>query len=278
MISFGWWDDGVLDQPALLELVASHGAKGIEVCSDELLATPGAARRLAGHLDALGLKTTAVDVMCNLVHREARLRRLGHDDMRRGLDLCVELGASVAHCVGSQMAEGVTAAEGRMMIADQMAEMYDAYTTRHGVVLAIENYGLVPELVCRKDDCLAVLDRAGGRVKLVFDTGNFLAVGERAENNLAACYDRIAMCHFKDWTPDSRPATALSAPFFKNSRLGEGVIRNDLVAAMLLERGYDGWVSLESCMHDGESVDQTLARELGLLRRWLTPAGAVGLS
>ena len=37
---------------------------------------------------------------------------------------------------------------------------------------------------------------------------------------------------------------------------------------MLLERGYDGWVSLESCRHGGETIDATLARELSLLRRW----------
>jgi hypothetical protein len=37
---------------------------------------------------------------------------------------------------------------------------------------------------------------------------------------------------------------------------------------MLLERGYEGWISLESRRHEGETVDATLARELGLLRRW----------
>jgi hypothetical protein len=36
----------------------------------------------------------------------------------------------------------------------------------------------------------------------------------------------------------------------------------------MYQRGYSGWVSLESCRHDGETIDETLARELALLRRW----------
>jgi sugar phosphate isomerase/epimerase len=268
MTSFGWWDDGVLGPRDLLARLAAHGAQGVEVLDADFYQNPAFARDYPRWLAEHNLRLIALDVICNLVHKGAPDRRRAQDELRRGLDVCAEHGASVAHCAGSHLIEGVTPADGRKMIADLLGEAYDLYTRKYGVVLAIENYGLAPDLICRKTDCLEVLDRAGDRVKLVFDTGNFLAVGERAEENLADCYNRIAMCHFKDWTPASRPATPEAPAVFENSRLGEGVIRNARIADMLLERGYDGWVSLESCRHDGETVDATLARELALLRRW----------
>jgi sugar phosphate isomerase/epimerase len=268
MTSFGWWDDGVLGADELLARLAAHGARGVEVHDADLYGNPALARGYPRWLADNNLRLVAVDVICNLVHQGAQDRRRARDELRRGLDICVEFGAGVAHCAGSRRLEGVTPSDGRKMIADLLAEAYDVYTQKHGVVLAIENYGLAPDLICRKIDCLELLARAEGRVKLVFDTGNFLAVNELAEENLADCYDQIAMCHFKDWTAASRPATAAADAFFENSRLGEGVIHNARVAGLLLDRGYSGWVSLESCRHDGETVDETLARELALLRRW----------
>jgi sugar phosphate isomerase/epimerase len=268
MTSFGWWDDGILGPRELLARLAAHGAGGVEVCADDFLGDPALARQHHAWLAETGLQLVAVDVLANLVHRGARARQAAVDALRRGLDVCVEQGAPVAHCVGSRLTDGVPPADGRKMIADLLAEQYDPYTSRHGVTLAIENYGLEPELICRRTDCLDVLQRAGNRVRLVFDTGNFIAVGERAEENLEACLEWIVMCHVKDWTANTRPATAEAPAFFEASRLGEGVIDNPRVAAMLVERGFNGWVSLESCRHAGETVDQTLARELALLRRW----------
>ena len=268
MTSFGWWEDGIHKPHDLFAILAAHGARGVEVFDGDFYNDPAFARDFPRWITEHNLRLVAVDVICNLVHKGAPDRRRAQDELRRGLDICAEHGASVAHCAGSHLVEGVTPADGRKMIADLLGEAYDTYTLKHGVVLAFENYGLSPDLICRKVDCLDVLERSGGRVKMVFDTGNFLAVGERAEDNLADCYDRIEMCHFKDWTSATRPATATSKAFFENSRLGEGVIHNAEVAGMLLERGYDGWVSLESCRHNGETIDATLARELSLLRRW----------
>jgi sugar phosphate isomerase/epimerase len=268
MVSFGWWNDGVLGPRDLLARLAAHGAHGVEVWDADFYKNPSFARDYSHWLSEHGLRMVAVDVLCNLVHKDATGRRRAQDELRRGLDVCVEQGALVAHCAGSRLVEGVTPADGRKMIADLLGDAYHVYTQKHGVVLAIEDFDLAPDLICRKADCLEVLNRAEGRVKMVFDTGNFFAVGERAEENLDDCYDWITMCHFKDRSPASRPATATTPAVFEYSRFGEGIIRNALVTDMLLERGYEGWISLESRRHEGETVDATLARELGLLRRW----------
>ena len=269
MTSFGWWNDGILDTPALFDRLAAHGADGVEVCDADFYGNPDFARNFSAWLAAADLRLIAVDVICNLVHQGPQDRQRARGELRRGLDICVANGAAIAHCAGSQLIAGISPTDGRKMIADLLAEVYEEYTLKFGLTLAIENYGLAPDLICRKADCLEVLARTDNRVKMVFDTGNFFAVNERAEDNLDDCYDQIAMCHFKDWTPASRPPTDTAGAFFENSRLGEGIIANAAIANRLLERGYDGWVSLESCMHSGETVDQTLKRELGLLRRWL---------
>ena len=38
--------------------------------------------------------------------------------MRRGLDICAELGADIAHVAGHRLRDGVSAVDGRKMIAE----------------------------------------------------------------------------------------------------------------------------------------------------------------
>ncbi len=267
MTSFRWWDDEPRDPDGLLAIVAASGGEGVEVCDADLLDHPRVRRAYPGWLKKNGLQLVAIDVICSLVHVDAAARSRARDDLRRRLDLCVELGARVAHVVGGAPSD-VAPVDARRMIADQMAEHLD-FASRHNLVLAIEDYGLAPELVCSVRDCLELMAMTGNRVKLVFDTGNFFAAGERAEDNLAACYDQIAMCHFKDFGPGSRRPSAQQSAVYEGISLGKGIIANATVARMLVERGYRGWVSLESAVRPGlGGAQETMTRELRLLRQW----------
>ena len=95
------------------------------------------------------------------------------------------------------------------------------------------------------------------------DTGNFEAMGEKADAQVSAVADRIRHCHFKDFVP---------APDSPSGRrgcdLGTGMVPNAEVAKLLTERGYDGWVALETIGRAEVSPVEAVARELPILRSW----------
>jgi sugar phosphate isomerase/epimerase len=250
-----------------MSMIAKSGGEGIEVFHSEFIHRPSLIKEYPGALRDHGLELLAVDVICDLVHRTRSDRNRARDELRKGLDLSLELGASFSHVAGSSLKDGISPADGRKQIAECLLEQV-ALADAHGLQLAIEDFDPAPDLICRKKDCLELLSLTDYRVKMVFDTGNFLAVGESAVDNLADCYAHIAFCHMKDWAetsfqPDSRlPGRRRGVP------LGQGVIPNATVANLLLERNYDGWISLESWPEDGAVPETVVPREMRIVQNW----------
>ncbi len=255
----GHIDRGEISHEGLVQLLAESGAQGIEAFDRDFLAKPELVPVYRRALADTGLTMPVVDVMVNLVYTSAAERRQRLDDLRRGLDLCAGFGSEVAHVAGSKLAEGVSPADGRTMMAELLAEVAGEAQAR-GLVLGIEDFDPSPDLVCRAADCIEIMRASGGVVKMVFDTGNFQAVGERADEMLPLVYDRICHCHFKDFVADA------SAKGYRGAVFGQGMIPNREVAAELKRRGYDGWVALESYLQPGCGPRETIPGELATLR------------
>ena len=254
-------EDGSLSHRQLLEAIADHGADGIEVFHRTFRGENRGLLREYQHLLAeLGLKMAAIDVITDLVSGGPGARRAGRDELRRGLDICLALEAPIAHVAGSRLGEQMSPEDGRKILAEALLEVADLAEYR-GLTLAVEDFDPAPEFLCRLDDVLDLLRRTRFRVKMVFDTGNFFAVGERADENLAAAYEHIVLCHFKDFLPADGPPGSRRGTHF-----GQGVIPNRRVARMLVERGYSGWVALESYPQPGMQPEATIAEELARLR------------
>ncbi len=257
-----WWNDGRITHEQLLRGIAEAGAAGVEPFQMDFVEDPGLLPRYRRALDDNGLKTAAVDVMCNLVYANEHQRSKARDKMKRGLDICHELGADIAHVAGNSLVQGVSAEDGRKMIAEGLLEFVDR-AEAGGMTLAIENFNPSPDLICSADDCLEILRLTGDKVKFVLDTGNFLAVNEDPDTNFERFADRICHCHFKDFTldPDS-PAGHHSCD------MGTGVIPNAAVARKLLDRDYDGWVALETYSRNDMDPVTAVRRELPVLQSW----------
>lgn len=254
--------EGKLSHRELLKAIADSGGKGVEAFHQDYLNNPELVVQYRRLMDDLGLCMAAVDVIVNLVYDSRTARSAARDALRRALDVCIELGSGIAHVAGHKLLDGISPGDGRKMIAELLLDQAD-YAAQNGMVLAIEDFDPSPNLVCRKDDCLEIIGLTGNRVKMVFDTGNFLATSERADENLPDCYEHIVLCHIKDFvsvgdTPGGRRGT----------HLGQGITPNREVAAMLKERGYQGWVSLESYPQNGAGALETIPREMAVLQNW----------
>ena len=252
---------GLLTHEKLVAGCAAGGAGGLEMFHQDFVDQPALGplyrRLLADHAMTLPV----MDVITNLVYADRAQKQAGIDRLRRGMDVCAEMGTGIAHVAGCKPVEGVPLDDARRMIGDALAEQVD-YAAARGITLAIEDFLPSPTLICSSADCREILDRAGSAVKFVFDTGNFIVADEQADQVLDKLYDRSIHFHFKDFT------RAPDKPFgVQGCALGDGVIPNRAVAGEIVRRGYDGWVALEASGHlpAMEQVPADLAVLRGML-------------
>lgn len=254
-------DKGELTHAELVGLAARNGARGIEAFHRDFLDKPSLVPLYRQLLAEHQMSMPVIDVIVNLVYADAASRQQGIDELRRGLDLCAEMGTEIAHVAGHRPVDGVSLTDARNMIADTLAEHAPMAAAR-GITLAIEDFDPSPTLVCAAADCLAILERARGAVKLVFDTGNFMAAGERADQNLDCMYKHICHFHFKDYARDpADPSRRRAFP------LGQGETPNVAVATEVVKRGYNGWVALESLA--GRPPAEAIPNDMATLKGWL---------
>lgn len=257
----GHLDKGDLTHEELVKLCASAGAKGIEAFHQDFIDKPALLPLYRKLLADNGMSMPVIDVITNLVYADSAQKQKGIDGLRRGLDLCAEFGTEIAHVAGHSPVPGVTLEDARNMIADTLAE-HAPMAKERGITLGIEDFDPSPSLVCSAADCMAIIKRAKGTVKIVFDTGNFMAVNERADQNLPLMYEHICSFHFKDYGRDpANPGQRKAFP------LGQGETPNAAVAAEVVRRGFSGWAALESLA--GIPPRQAIPSDMATLKGWL---------
>lgn len=244
----------------LIRMVGESGADGIEAFCNPFMGNPGYLKLYQRELQNAGLKMPVMDLIANLACADKALRAEAYEAMRRGIDVCEALNVEVVHVAGCMLSEGQTPGDGRKWIAEGLTAFVDDVEKR-GMILAIEDFDPAPKLICSAADCLEILDRTGGRVKFVFDTGNFEAAGEHAEDNFERLIGRTCHFHFKDFEATQDPSRLFcGAPF------GQGRIKNREIAALINKSGYSGWVALESYPQKGNGPRETVAKELRTLK------------
>ena len=259
-----WIAEARITYEEMLAGFAAAGAEGVEPFHTDFIEDPTLLVRYRRALSDHGMRVAAVDVMCNLVYANRTQKQQDLDEMKRGLDICAELGADVAHVAGHKLRDGVSPADGRKMIAEGLMEGID-FATANGLTIAIEDFDPSPDLVCSAADCLEIMQLSGDKVEFVFDTGNFEAVNEKADQNFALLADRTCHCHFKDFA-----VNADSPSGYSGCDLGEGMVPNAASAKLLLEHGFDRWVALETIGRRDVSPVDAVARELPLLKSWFS--------
>lgn len=257
-----WWHEGRMSHETMLAGFAAAGAQGIEPFHRDFTDDPALLPRYKRILDDNGLTAPVVDVICNLVYANQEQRRQGIDDLKRGLDVCKGFGTEIAHVAGHTLVDGVSPADGRQMIADGLLSVADDARAA-GITLAIEDFDPSPKLVCSAADCMEIMRLSGDVVKFVFDTGNFMAVGERADQVFDQVADRICHCHFKDFVADASMASG-----YRGADFGAGDVPNAVIASKLNALGYDGWVALETRAHPELDPVSLVRQDLALLKSW----------
>jgi sugar phosphate isomerase/epimerase len=256
-------------EPPLVQELAALGIEAVEPFHTVFVQDPASVSRCRSMLSDHGMRVSAVDVLCDLAGGTAEEKRKGREELRRGLDICAALGAEVAHVAGHSPKEGISLTDARRRIADELSREA-GFAQKHGLTLAIEDFGFTPTLLCKAADCLETLQFARGAVRFVFDAGNFEFAGEHADANLDELYEHICYVHIKDLRPasDRRPGDVDFGLPLVGCPLGEGIVPGRRIAQMLKKRRYAGWIALECAFQPGQFLS-AVQRDLPTLRRWM---------
>lgn len=256
-----WCNDGNGSHEELIKILADAGADGVEAFCNHFMENEELLKLYRKGLPEAGIAMPVMDLIANLAAADKTARTEIYDVMRRGIDICDALDTEIVHVAGCKLMEGTTPEDGRRWIAEGLMDFIDDVEKR-GMTLAIENFNPSPDLICSADDCLDIIRQTDNRAKFVFDTGNFIAVDERAEDVFAKMIDHTCHFHFKDFQP------ADNAHGYGGAHFGQGMIKNQQVARMAQDAGHSGWVALESYPQDGNGPRETVAPELKVLKSY----------
>ena len=242
----------------LIKILGESSADGMEAFCNIFMGNDELMKLYQKELNSNQVKMPVMDLMVNLACADKKERSDAYETMRMGIDICDALNSEVVHIAGCKSIDGICPTDGRKWIAEGLSDFVGDVEKR-GMTLAFEDFNPSPELICSSADCLDILKLTDSRIKFVFDTGNFEASGEHAED----CFDELIKytCHFhfKDFKAEKDPKACSGTHF------GQGKIKNREIAQAIKKSNYSGWVALESYLQDDNGPRETIQKELSAL-------------
>lgn len=243
----------------LIQVLVESSADGMEAFCNTFMGNDELLKLYQKELNSNQVKMPVMDLITNLACADKKQRNDAYEKMRMGIDICDALNSEIVHIAGCSSVDGVSPEDGRKLIAEGLSDFVDDVEKR-GMTLAFENFDPSPDLICSAADCLDILKKSDPRVKFIFDTGNFEAAGEHAEDCFESLIKRTCHFHFKDFTMDDSPRG------YRGTLFGQGMIKNCKIAKAISKTAYSGWVALESYLQNDNGPRETIPNELLTLK------------
>ena len=238
---------GQLDLMGFVDYAASLGVAGVELL--DIFWTDAAREipRVKEHIAAAGMDVAVYSISNNFIQPEASARTKELADLKRGVDIALELGTNILRVFSGSAREGVSQAQGLAWILEGLSAGA-AYAESQGVILALENHG---SFAGRSDQVRDIIEAvASPALRVNLDTGNFLPVGQDPTEAAQHLADLVALMHLKDM----RRATGDEAShvfadpkgqLLTGAVIGAGLVDLAAIRAVMDSAGYAGWWSLE---------------------------------
>ena len=261
---------GRMDLMGFIDYAAAQGVAGVELLdifwTDAEREIPLVKARIA---DA-GLDVAVYSISNNFIQPEAsdRVRELA--DLRRGVDIALELGVDLLRVFSGSAREGVSQEQGMAWILEGLTAGAD-YAASRGVTLALENHG---RFAGRSNQVRDIIEQVGSpALRVNLDTGNFLPVGQDPVEAAQELADWVVLVHLKDLNlaksgETGHVFTDPAGRSLTGSVVGEGLVDLAGIYSELDGAGYDGWYSLE---YEGstDAVSVGVPESLAAARRLL---------
>ena len=251
------------------ELAASLGLDGADVSVAHLTSLePGYLRGVRSLADGFGLRVAMLVTYSDFTHPSAQERACQIDDLNRHIEAASELGAGFVRVTAGQAHAGVGVGEGVSWAVSGLTSGLDL-AGRAGITLAYENhtrgYGWTYNDFSQPADIFLeiVKQTEGASLKILFDTANNLAHGDDPLPVLQQVKHRVSVMHLNDIQRIGR---------FEPVLLGTGVAPVEQLLHVMVDAGFDGWISVEEASNTGpQGLRQAIPQAEQF---WLSAGGA----
>ncbi len=181
---------------------------------------------------------------------------------KQGVDNAVKLGTKVIMLI-PQLREdmsGFTREQVQDAMVRRMAPVA-AYAREQGLIPVIEDTPQLDLHLCSTEDLTEVMGLIPG-MDMVYDSGNMLLVGEDPVTYFKTFQDQISHIHLKDMrvakSLDRRPDRALDGTYYETAPSGRGVVDFDVLLSEIKSSGYEGNLTVEFAVEQGEDITESL--------------------
>ena len=215
--------------------------------------------------DALAAAELAMPMMCcspDFTHPDSDRRASAREDQSRIMQITRELGGpgASARVLSGQRHPGVSDEQGLEWAAESICSLLPL-ARELDITLALENhykdgFWKYPEFVQKPELFRELLGRVADRVHfgVQFDPSNAITAGENSADFLETVVDRMVTMQASDrrLAPGSTleslrlsDGTIGYSPDLQHGVIGEGLNDYPRIFGILVESGYDGWISVE---------------------------------
>lgn len=238
---------GQMDLAGFVDFAAKQDVEGVELLDyfwkDKASELPRVKKQIA---DA-GLELAVYSVGNDFFQPDRAVWTQQLADMKTGIDTANALEVGLMRVFSGNRKEGYELADGMDWIIDGLAQSAE-YAAAHGVVLALENHGL---MAGRSDQVRHMIEAVNSpSLRANLDTGNFLLVGQNPTDAARDLADVVALVHLKDFAVAPEGQTShvykgLDGVGYTGTVVSEGQVDLAEILSILNKAGYDGWLSLE---------------------------------
>lgn len=238
---------GKMDLPGFIDFAAKQQAQGVELLdyfwTDREAEIPMVKKRIR---DA-GLQLAVFSIGNDFFQPDPAVRAQQVRAMLEAVDVANRLEVGLIRVFSGNAKEGYDLADGLGWIVDGLSQGAQ-YAASHGVVLALENHGL---MAGRSDQVRHIIDAVGSpSLRANLDTGNFLLVNQNPTDAARSLAGVIALVHLKDFRRAGPQDVehvyrGLDGTGYTGTVVGEGQVDLAAIVGILQAAGYEGWLSLE---------------------------------
>jgi sugar phosphate isomerase/epimerase len=262
---------------AWIDEARTLGVDGLELHTGFFWSTaPDHVDRVGEAIAAAGLLAPMMCAAPDFTHPDPGVRAIEVDRHAEFMRVTARLGGPGAACrvLSGQAHPGVPVEQGIQWAAEAIGALLPL-AAELDIVLALENHykatgWAYPELAQRPEHFHALLDRVDERVHfgVQFDPSNALVAGADPADFLLGVVDRVVTMQASD-------RYLAAGTTLRHGVIGRGLNDYDRIFAILVEHGYDGWISIE----DGVNGLDELRASADFLRaardRWFGGSTAV---
>lgn len=239
--------EGKLDLAGFLDFAAAQQVEGVELLDYFWTDRQAQIAQVKRQAADLGLKLAVYSIGNDFFQPDPAARTAQLASLRDGVDTANALEVNILRVFSGNAKEGYALQDGLDWIVDGLAAGA-AYAQEHGVVLALENHGL---MAGRSDQVRGIIEQVNSpALRANLDTGNFLLVGQNPTAAARELADLVALVHLKDFRQAHADTTThvykgLDGLAYTGTVVGEGEVDLAAILSLLQQAGYTGWLSLE---------------------------------